>query len=442
MSKWKRVLRATTGLVLLSAGAFALAADMPGVTDKEIRIGQTLPYSGQASAYASNGRAAVAYFAKVNAEGGINGRMVNLISLDDQFSPPKTVEQVRKLVEQDEVLAMYGMSGTATSASVEKYLNGKKIPQLFVMSGARTFQNPKEFPYTTPGILGYFAEARNYGRYILRTTPNAKVGILYQNDDFGKEYQKGIREGLGAAAAKMIVSEQSYDATDPTVDSQLIALRGAGADTLMIAAYSKQTSQAVKRIAEMGWKPQSFISFIAAAISPTLTNAGLDNATGLITANVIKDPTDPRWQGDAEYAEWLAWMKKYYPDGDLSNSSNVYVYAVSKAMEKLLRAAGNDLSRENLMKQAMNLKEYAAPMLLPGLTMNLSPTDYTTYRKMQLQKFDGKKWEFLGAPIGELRRRFARRVARVVRRRCADRGVAATLRRRQPGNLGLRAGAG
>ena len=391
-------------IAALVGTAFAcssLHAAEPGISASEILIGSTQPFSGPASAYGSVGFATEGYFAKVNDEGGIHGRKLKLMALDDAFTPSKTVEQTRKLVEQDQVFLMFASQGTTANASVQKYLNAKKVPQLFVMSGSHVFQTPDKTPWTVPGLLSYYAESRAYATHILRNTPNAKVGVLFQNDDFGKDYLRGIKAGLGAQATKLMVAEQSYELTDPTVDSQIVALRAAGVDTLVMGSLSKQTSQAIRKIHDLGWKPTIYLSYISAAVSPTLVNAGLEKSVGILTATVIKDPTDTRWHQDADYLEWLAWMKKYYPKGDLSNMSNVYAYVANSTMVHVLRAAGPNPTREEVLKRLTNLRDYAAPMLVPGVTLSFKPDDYTGFRRMQLQKFDGAKWVPVGEPIGD-----------------------------------------
>lgn len=392
------IARAAGALALAALAAHAPAADAPRT---EIRLGNTVPYSGPASFYGVVGKATVAYFAKVNDEGGINGRKVRVISLDDGLAPPKTVEQVRKMVEQDDVDAVINQVGTATASSVRKYLNSKDTPQLFVMSGSNNFQQPKEFRYTTSALMSYEGEAKSYAQAIVRANPNAKVGILYQNDDYGKDYLRGLKAGLGVQAAKMLVRESTYQQTDPTVDSQVIELRAAGVDTLLVAAYSKQVSQAIRKMADLGWKPMVYISQVSAQVHPTLSNAGLENAVGIVTAMVTKDPTDATWHNDADYKEYLAWMKKYQPDGDPTNSANAAVYAACTAVAHVLRQAGNDLSRENILRQVTSLKDFTAPMLLPGISMTISPDNYNIYRKVQLMRFDGHRWVPLGKPVGE-----------------------------------------
>ena len=382
--------------------ALALAASAPQAASKtEIKLGNTVPYSGPASFYGAVGQATVAYFAKVNDEGGINGRKVTVISLDDALQPPKTVEQVRRLVEQDEVDAIVNQVGTATASSVRKYLNDHKVPQLFVMSGSNNFQQPKEFRYTSSALLSYEFEAKVYGQLIGRDRPAAKVAILYQNDDFGKDYLRGLKAGLGAQSAKMLVAEVTYEQTDPTVDSQVLALRSSGADTVVLAAYSKQVSQSLRKITDLGWKPQVYISQVSAQVHPTLSLVGLENTIGVTTVAVVKDPTDPTWHNDADYKVWLAWMQKYQPKADMANSTHAAIYAYSAAMTQVLKAAGDDLSQENILKQMTQLRDFAAPMLLPGISMSMSADNYNLFRKVQVMRFDGKRWVPQGKPVGD-----------------------------------------
>ena len=392
-----------TPLARLGAGLVlaAIAAAAPAATKSEIKLGNTVPYSGPASFYGVVGQATVAYFAKVNDEGGINGRKVTVISLDDALQPPKTVEQVRRMVEQDEVDAIVNQVGTATASSVRKYLNDHKVPQLFVMSGSNNFQQPKEFRYSTSALMKYEFEAKMYGLQIARDRPGAKVAILYQNDDYGKDYLRGLKAGLGEQAARMLVAEVTYEQTDPTMDSQVIALKSSGADTVLLAAYSKQVSQSLRKMVDLGWKPQVYISHVSAQIHPTLALVGLENTVGTMTAAVVKDPTDPTWHNDPDYKAWLAWMQKYQPKGDINNSANASVYAYCAAMAHVLKSAGDDLGRENILKQMTQLKDYAAPMLLPGITMSMSTDNYNLYRKIQLMRFDGKRWVPQGRPVGD-----------------------------------------
>lgn len=379
----------------LALGATALVA--AAATKTEIKIGNTVPYSGPASFYGVVGQATSAYFAKVNDEGGINGRKVTVISLDDSLQPPKTVEQVRKLVEQEEVDAVVNQVGTATASSVRQYLNQKGVPQLFVQSGSNNFQQPKAFRFSTSALMSYEFEAKVYGQVIARDKPSAKVGILYQNDDYGKDYLRGLKAGFG----KPLTTEITYEQTDPTLDSQILALKSAGVDVVVLAAYSKQVSQSLRKMTELNWKPQVWISHVSAQVHPTLSIVGLENVVGVMTASVVKDPTDPTWHNDADYKAWLAWMKKYQPKGDVENSANASVYASSAAIAQVLKLAGDDLSRDGILKAALTLKDFAAPMLLPGITMTMSADNYNLFRKIQLMRFDGKRWVPQGKPVGE-----------------------------------------
>jgi len=386
--------RTALGLALAlgaTAGSFAASST-------EIKLGNTVPYSGPASFYGCVGLSTSAYFAKVNDEGGINGRKVTVLSLDDALAPPKTVEQVRKLVEQDEVDAVVNQVGTAPSSAVRQYLNQKGVPQLFVQSGSNNFQQPKNFRFSTSALMSYEFEAKVYGQTILRDTPNAKVALLYQNDDYGKDYLRGLKAGLGG---KALVAEITYEQTDPTVDSQILALKASGADVVVLAAYSKQVSQSLRKMNELGWKPQAWISHVSAQVHPTLDLVGLDKVVGVMTAAVVKDPTDPTWQNDADYKAYMAWMAKYQPKADAANSCNGSVYMTSAAIAQVLKLAGNDLSREGILKAALTLKDFAAPMLLPGITMTMSADNYNIFRKIQLMRFDGKRWVPQGKPVGE-----------------------------------------
>jgi branched-chain amino acid transport system substrate-binding protein len=386
------------GLALLG-GAAAGADYGPGVTDTEIKIGNTNPYSGPASAYGAIGRALSAYFAKINDEGGINGRKINFISLDDGYSPPRTVEQIRKLVEQDQVLLIFQSLGTPTNTAVHQYLNAKKVPQLFVATGATKWGQPKKFPWTIGWQPNYQSEARIYAKYILDHKPEGKIGILYQNDDYGKDYLTGFKAGLGDQAAKMIVAEQSYEVTDPTVDSQIISLKNSGADIFFDITTPKFAAQAIRKAADIGWKPLHFLNNVSNSVGSVLTPAGLDKSVGLITSLYQKDPTDPQWQDSPEYLEWVAWMDKYNPAGAKTDQFNVYGYNAAMTLVQLLKQCGDDLSRANVMRQAANLKNLELPMLLPGVVINTSSTDFYPIESMQLAKFDGEKWVLFGDVI-------------------------------------------
>jgi branched-chain amino acid transport system substrate-binding protein len=367
----------------------------PGASDGEIKIGQTMPYSGPASAYGTIGRVEAAYFKKINEEGGVNGRKINLISLDDSYSPPKTVEMTRRLVEQDEVLLVFGGLGTPSNTAIHKYMNGKKVPQLFVATGATKWNDPQNFPWTIGWQPNYQTEARIYARYILQTKPGAKVAVLFQNDDYGKDYLKGFKDGLGDKA-RLIVAETSYEVTDATVDSQILQLQASGADTFFNITTPKFAAQAVRKAWDSGWKPLHFLNNVSASVGTVLTPAGLDKSVGVISTIYNKDPTDPRWESDPGFKDWLAFMKKYYPDGSLTDSFNVYGYAVAQTLVQVLKQCGDQLTRENVMREAANLKNFVTPMALPGVSINTSPSDYAPIKQMQLVKFDGRTWVLFG----------------------------------------------
>jgi branched-chain amino acid transport system substrate-binding protein len=386
---------------VLLAGGLALAAGQygPGASDTEIKIGQTMPYSGPASAYGTIGKEEAAYFAMINEQGGINGRKINLISRDDGYSPPKTVELVRKMVEEDQVLLTFNILGTPPNTAVQGYLNDNKVPQLFVATGADKWNDPKNHPWTMGWQPSYRIEARIYGRYILKNIPNAKIAIVYQNDDFGKDYLVGLREGLGDKADKMIVASNTYETTDPTIDSQIVSLQGTGADTLLVAAIPKFAAQAIRKVADLGWKPNFFMTNVSASVGAVMKPAGFDKAQGIITGGYLKDPNDPQWQSSAEYRAWLDFMKKYYSGGSLADVNNVYGYSVAETVVHVLKAAGNDLTRENVMKQAASIHALKLPMALPGVTVSTSATDFAPIKQMQLQKFEGETWKLFGEVI-------------------------------------------
>ena len=372
----------------------------PGVTDTEIKIGQTMPYSGPASLYGTIGRAEMAYFDKINAEGGVNGRKIKLISLDDSASPPKTVEQTRKLVEREDVLLLFSPVGTPSNIAIHKYVNAKKVPHLFLYSGAMRWGDPKHFPWTMGWLFPYAAEAKVYAKYILQNKPNAKIAVLYRYDDFGKDYLKGLKEGLGERAASMIVAEASYESTDPTVDSQIVSLKASGADTLFNFATARAATQSIRKVYEIGWTPLHIITSVSTSVGAELTPAGLDKAVGLISSNSIKDPTEPLWKDDAGMKEWLAWMKRYYPQGDVTDDNNVYGYLFAQTLVQVLRQCGDDLTRENVMRQAASLRDVELPMLLPGIKINTSAADYFPLKQAQMMRFDGKEWVRFGGILG------------------------------------------
>jgi len=394
------MLRRTFTIVLLAALALgsvpAGAQDTPGVTATEIKIGNTNPYSGPASAYGTIGKVIAAYFKKVNDEGGINGRKINFVSLDDGYSPPKTVEMVRRLVEQDQVAFVFQTLGTPTNSAIHKYMNQQKVPHLFVATGATKWGDPKHFPWTMGWQPTYQAEGHIYAQYIMKNVPNAKVGILYQNDDYGKDYVKGIKDGFGEAAKKIIVSEQTYEVTDPTVDSQIVNLKNSGANVFYNVTIPKFATQAIKKAHDIGWKPLHLLNSVSSSIGVVLKPAGVDAAKDIITSRYLKDPTDPAIKNDAGYKEWVAFMQKYYPDGALNDDFNVYGYTVSQGLVHVLKQCGNDLSRANIMKQAANIKDLTLPMLLPGIKVNTSATDFYPIEQEQLAKFDGERWVNFG----------------------------------------------
>jgi len=366
-----------------------------GATDTEIKIGQTMPYSGPASAYGTIGRAEVAYFQMINDQGGINGRKINLISLDDGYSPPKAVEQTRRLVEQDQVLAIFQSLGTPSNTAIQRYLNAQKVPQLLVATGATKWGDPKNFPWTMGWQPSYHHESVIYAKYILQNKPQAKIAVLYQNDDYGKDYLNSLRAGLGASS-KLIVKESSYEVTDPSVDSQIVTLQSTGADTFFIFATPKFAAQAIRKTFDIGWRPLQFVNNVSASVGSVLQPAGLDKSEGLISAAYLKDPTDPQWSKDKGFKDWVDWMKKYYPQGDLSDIFNVFGYTVAQTMVQVLQQCGDDLTRENIMRQAANLKSFEAPMLLPGVKINTSATDFYPIEQMQMARFDGKRWVLFG----------------------------------------------
>jgi ABC-type branched-subunit amino acid transport system substrate-binding protein len=391
---------AAVAIALSASSASAQKKYDSGATDTEIKIGQTVPFSGPASAYASIGKAQAAYFKMINDQGGVNGRKINLIQYDDAYSPPKAVEQVRKLVEDDEVLLTFQIIGTPSNAAVQKYLNAKKVPQMFAATGASKFTDPKNFPWTLGFNPNYFVEGRIYGQFILKEHPDAKVGVLYQNDDLGKDYLNGIKAGLGDKAAKMIVAEASYEVSDPTIDSQVLKIKDAGADLFFSASTPKQAAQAIKKIAELGWHPIHIVDINATSVGAVLQPAGLEASKGLISTNYGKDPGDPQWKDDTGMKRYLAFMAKYYPDGDKNSNFNTYGYSTAQLMVHVLKQCGDDLTRENVLKQATNLKGVELDLALPGIKGNTAPNDYRVNKQLQMMKFNGERWELFG-PILE-----------------------------------------
>jgi branched-chain amino acid transport system substrate-binding protein len=387
-------------LVLSATSAHAQKKYDPGATDTEIKIGQTVPFSGPASAYATIGKAQAAYFNMINEQGGVNGRKINLIQYDDAYSPPKAVEQVRKLVESDEVLLTFQIIGTPSNAAVQKYLNAKKVPQLFAATGASKFTDPKNFPWTLGFNPNYFVEGRIYGQYILKQYPDAKVGVLYQNDDLGRDYLSGIKSGLGDKAATMVVAEASYEMSDPTIDSQILKLKSAGVDLLFSASTPKFAAQTIKKNAELGWKPVHILDINATSVGAVMQPAGLEASKGVISVNYGKDPLDPTWKDDPGMKKYFDFMAKYYPDGDKTSSFNTYGYGTAQLMVHVLKQCGDDLTRENVLRQATNLKNVQLDLSLPGIVGNTTPNDYRVNKQLQMMKFNGERWELFG-PILE-----------------------------------------
>jgi branched-chain amino acid transport system substrate-binding protein len=392
----------SAALAILAASS-ALAAEQAkydtGATDTEIKVGNIMPYSGPASAYGVIGKTEQAYFNKINAEGGINGRKINFVSYDDAYSPPKTVEQARKLVESDEVLLVFNSLGTPPNTAIQKYMNTKKVPQLFVATGATKWDDPKNFPWTMGWQPNYQSESQIYAKYILKNYPNAKIAVFYQNDDYGKDYVKGLKDGLGAKAASMIVAEESYETTEPTVESHIVRLKATGADVFFDVTTPKFAAQAIKKMAEIEWKPAHFLNNVSVSIGSVMKPAGFENSQGIISSIYLKDPTDPQWKDDPAIKAWNAFLDKYYPEANRADSSVMYAYIVAQGLEHVLKACGNDLTRANIMKQAASIKDYEPLGLLPGVKVNTSPTDFAPLSQLQLMRFKGESWERFGDVI-------------------------------------------
>lgn len=398
----RRSILAAAPSVLALAAVPARAAKQygPGVTDGEIKIGNIMPYSGPASAYGTIGKAEAAFFKMLNDQGGIAGRKVQFISSDDGYSPPKTVEQARKLVEQDGVLLIFNSLGTPTNTAIQKYLNRKKVPQLFIATGATKWNDPQHFPCTMGWQPNYQAESHIYASYILGKENAAKIGILYQNDDYGKDYVKGLKDTLGGKSKATIVGEASYETTDPTVDSQVVGLKAAGADIFFNVTTPKFAAQAIRKVSELGWKPLHILNSVSASVGSVLKPAGFENAQGVITTAWGKDPTDPTWKNDEGYKDWVAFMNKYYPEGDKTDGLNVGGYNFAQTLVQVLKQCGDNLTRENVMKEAANLHDFSLPMLLPGITVNTSPTDFVPIKQMQMVRFQGERWKAFGPILG------------------------------------------
>jgi branched-chain amino acid transport system substrate-binding protein len=390
-----RLLAVGAILALVSSSALGQSKYGPGTSETEIKVGQTIAYSGPASAYGQLGKVEDAYFKWLNAKDGINGRKINFISLDDGYSPPKAVENVRRLVESDQVAVVFNVLGTPLNTAVRPYLNQKKVPHLFIAAGATTFNDPQRFPWTMGWQPNLQAEATFYAEHLLKTRPDAKVAVLYQNDDFGKDLLHGLTIALGDKTKAMIVDTQNFQATDPTIDSQMITLKNSGADTLFLFTYSKQAAQAIGKMDDLAWKPVTYLHLGAASVGATFKPAGLEKSRGILSAGFMKDVTDPRWADDPDVKTWLAWMKENMPGADINDSLNVAGYAFAQMLEQVLRQAGNDLTRESIMNQAANLKDFRLGLLLPGSLINTSPTDYRVVKYMKLQRFNGKSWDFV-----------------------------------------------
>ncbi|MEH2535063.1 ABC-type branched-subunit amino acid transport system substrate-binding protein [Bradyrhizobium sp. AZCC 1588] len=383
-----------------STGAVAQKKYDPGATDTEIKIGNIMPYSGPASAYGVIGKTEQAYFDKMNAEGGINGRKINFISYDDAYSPPKTVEQARRLVESDEVLLIFNSLGTPPNSAIHEYMNSKRVPQLFVATGATKWDDPKNFPWTMGWQPNYQSEARIYAKYILREKPDAKIAVLYQNDDYGKDYLKGLKDGLGAKAASMIVAEESYETSEPTVDNHIVRLRSSGADVFFNITTPKFAAQAIKKAFEIGWKPTHFLNNVSASIGSVIKPVGFERSQGIISAAYLKDAIDPQWKDDKGMKAFYDFLEEDFPEGNRADGSVIYGYNVARTLAEVLRKCGDNLTRENIMKQAASLKDFSSGTLLPGITITTAPDDFAPIQKMQLMRFEGERWELFGDVIG------------------------------------------
>jgi branched-chain amino acid transport system substrate-binding protein len=399
MSTMKKLAVLSAAFGLLAASSSSVLAQKKydaGASDTEIKIGNIMPYSGPASAYGVIGKTEEAYFKKINAEGGINGRKINFISYDDAYSPPKTVEQARKLVESDEVLLVFNPLGTPPNTAIQKYLNSKKVPQLFVATGATKWNDPKTFPWTMGWQPNYQSEAQIYAKYILKNKPDAKIAVLYQNDDYGKDYLKGFKDGLGAKAASMIVVEESYEVSQPTIDSNIVKLKSLNADVFFNVTTPKFAAQAIKKMNEIGWKPMHFLNNVSASIGSVMKPAGFENGQGIISSQYFKDPTDAQWKNDPGMKAWNEFLDKYYPEANRADSAVMYAYNVAQGLAHVLKACGDDLTRANVMKQAASIKDLELGGLLPGVKVNTSATDFAPISQVQLMRFKGETWELFG----------------------------------------------
>jgi branched-chain amino acid transport system substrate-binding protein len=386
-------------LAASSSGALAQKKYDTGATDTEIKVGNIMPYSGPASAYGVIGRTEAAYFKKINDAGGINGRKINFISYDDAYSPPKAVEQARKLVESDEVLLVFNSLGTPSNSAIQKYMNAKKVPQLFVATGATKWNDPKDFPWTMGWQPNYQSETQIYAKYLLKNKPDAKIAVLYQNDDYGKDYLKGLKDGLGPKAASMIVAEESFETSEPTIDSHIVKLKSTNADVFIDIATPKFAAQAIKKISEIGWKPLHFLNNVSASVGSVIRPAGYENAQDIISAAYLKDASDKQWDNDPGMKEFYAFMTKDFPEGDKLDGGTVVGFGVAQTLVQVLKQCGDNLTRENVMKQAASLKDFRTEVLLPGIKINTGPNDFAPISQLQLMKFKGEKWELFGDVI-------------------------------------------
>jgi len=400
-----RLAIASTALALFTAstgGALAQKKYDTGATDTEIKIGNIMPYSGPASAYGVIGKTEEAYFKMINTEGGVHGRKITFISYDDAYSPPKAVEQARKLVESDEVLLLFNPLGTPSNSAIQKYMNAKMVPQLFVATGATKWNDPKDFPWTMGWQPSYQSEAHIYAKFLLREKPGAKIGVLYQNDDFGKDYLKGLKDGLGAKSG-MIVAEESYETAEPSIDGHVVKLKAAGADVFISITTPKFAAQAIKKLAEIDWHPMHILSNVSASVGGVMEPAGFENSQGILSASYAKDASETQWDKDPGMKKFYAFLERYYPEGDKLNASTVYGYGVAQTLVKVLQICGDDLTRANVMKQAASLRDFEPDTLLPGIKINTSATDYAPIKQLQMMRFNGQKWELIGGIMsGEL----------------------------------------
>jgi ABC-type branched-subunit amino acid transport system substrate-binding protein len=393
---------ASLALALIAASTSIASAQKKydtGATDTEIKIGNIMPYSGPASAYGIIGRTEAAYFKKINDEGGINGRKINFVSYDDAYSPPKAVEQARKLVESDEVLFIFNSLGTPSNSAIQKYMNSKKVPQLFVATGATKWNDPQNFPWTMGWQPNYQSETQIYAKWLLKNKPDAKIAVLYQNDDYGKDYLKGLKDGLGSKNASMIVMEESYETSEPTIDSHIVKLRSTGADVFMNITTPKFAAQAIKKVAEIGWKPLHFLNNVSASVGSVMKPAGFENGQDIISADYLKDVSDPEWNNDPGMKQFLAFMDKYFPEGDKLDKGTIVGFAVAQTLVQVLKQCGDNLTRENVMKQAASLKDFRTEALLPGIQINTGPNDFAPISQLRLEKFKGERWDLFGDVI-------------------------------------------